>query len=386
MTNQHSADGSTEVAVAELELEEILQHCHFIPIQDSPDSTSAVAIALDDGDDIKATKNDRDIYVVPNLASRLDKTLLESIGSSKRLFVTVKNTLQESTLDESGLTIKENSTKKYYYFVENSARKKLKSLCVSVVYSGMFIGTEHHSGKLDVNLRRLSSYREPMAAPPVLGTKRVSTINTVNSMGMGLITVDLDLGNKVIESGLFELTVNAEAASRYSIRIMPVSFAQPFELEMKRQALELEEKQRNLNESKSKYKSHLYLQQLLQRKMNAVEELLLKDSGSYNSCKKKSDQIEEELDHSNGIEDEDRILLQKLQALSIESKHLASRKQHRKDAMNDLVITMEGVKQEIANILNVEEGLKKEVQDGTEILAIAKKSLELLKKKNLEER
>jgi hypothetical protein len=40
MTNQHSADGSTEVA--ELELEEILQHCHFIPIQDSPDSTSAV--------------------------------------------------------------------------------------------------------------------------------------------------------------------------------------------------------------------------------------------------------------------------------------------------------------------------------------------------------
>jgi hypothetical protein len=76
MTNQHSADGSTEVAVAELELEEILQHCHFIPIQDSPDSTSAVAIALDDDDDIKATKNDRDIYVVPNLAQTVHKKIV----------------------------------------------------------------------------------------------------------------------------------------------------------------------------------------------------------------------------------------------------------------------------------------------------------------------
>lgn len=142
---------------------------------------------------------------------------------------------------------------------------------------------------------------------------------------------------------------------------------------MKRRATELEEKQQNLNDCKSKYKTHLYHQQLLERKIKVVEELLL-------NVKKRSDQIEEEIDHSNGTEEEDSILLQKLQALSIESRHLDSRKQHRKEVMKELAIEMEGVEQEIANILNTEERMKNEVQEGTEIITAAKRSLELLEK------
>lgn len=370
MTDQHCTDVSTAGAA----VEEILKHCDFITIQD------ADKVVADDDD--KATHNDRDdIYVVPNLAYPLDETLLESIGK-KELFVTVKNTLQESTLYQSDLTIENNCTAKHYYYIENSVHKKLNSLCVSVVYSGMFIGAEHHAGKLYVNLRRLSKHREPILPPTSsIGIKRMSRRNTTTTSAMGLITVDLELENKIIESGLFELTVSAEASSSYSIRVTPGSFARPFELEMKRQAAELEEKQRDLNDCKSKYKTHLYHQQLLERKIKVAEELLRKDSDDCDRCKAKGDQIEEELDNSNGTEEEDSILLQKLQALSIESKHLDSRRQHRKEVMKDLVNQMEDVKKEIATILNMEERLKKEVQEGSEIITAAKRSIELLRKR-----
>ena len=386
MTNQHCVDVTTATADAAAslsrdKLEEILKHCDFITIQDAAE---VVAVDDDDDDDDKATNNDRDddIYVVPNLAYPLDEKLLESIGSDE-LFVEVKNTLQESTLYQSGLTIDNKSATKHYYYIENSVYKKLKSLCVSVVYSGVFVGAEHHPGKLDVDLRRLSNHREPIVALPSssIGIKNMSTSNTTTTSAMGLITVDLELENKIIESGLFELTVSASSASSYSIRIEPGSFARPFELEMKRQAAELVEKQQNLNDCKSKYKTHLYHQQLLERKIKVAEELLRKDSDNCDRCKGKSDQIEEELDNSNGTEEEDSILLQKLQALSIESKHLDSRRQHRKEVMKDLVNQLEDVTKEIATILKAEERMKKEVKEGAEIIVAAKKSLELCEKR-----
>jgi hypothetical protein len=342
MTDQHCADVSTACAAVSLSrdnLDEILKHCHFVSIQDADE------VAADDG--VEATHNDdrHDIYVIPNLAYPLDETLLENI--------------------------------------ENSVHKKLKSVCVSVVYSGMFIGAEYHAGKLDVDLRRLSFHRDPIVSltSSSIGIKRMSSRNTATASAMGLITVDLELDNKIIESGLFEFTVSAEASSSYSIRVTPGSFARPFELEMKRQAAELEEKQRDLNDCKSKYKTHLYQQQLLERKIKVAEELLLKDSDNCNRCKTKGAQIEEELDNSNGTDEEDSILLQKLQALSIESKHLDSRRQHRNEVMKDLVNQMEDVKKEIATILNMDERLKKEVQEGSEIITAAKKSLELLRKR-----
>lgn len=213
MTNQHYATiatAATEVSLCRDKLEEILKHCDFITIQDADE------VAVNDDD--KAINIDRqDTYVIPNLAHPLDESLLKSIGK-KELFVTVKNTLQESTLYQSGLTIDNKSTAKHYYYIKNSVHKKLKSLCISVVYSGVFIGTEHHPGKLDVNLRRLSNHRLTSSS---IGIKRMSPSNTTSAVG--LITVDLELENKVIESGLFELTVTSEAATNYVFALNPAA-------------------------------------------------------------------------------------------------------------------------------------------------------------------
>ena len=367
--NEHCTKDKAS-ALSRDELDELLKRCHAIsrPLpeaedeNESPPTATAAASAADKDE---ASINDRDVIVIPNLAS-LSKLPVKGINND-RLFVAVD---RESTLqlhESKSISIESNDNhQSHYYYIDNNESLKLKSLCVTVVFSGVFDGSEYQAGKIDVILRRLSTGREPIVTTPIL-TKTFRSQNSIDSIG--LITIDHDLENKVIASGLIELIVTAEATSSYSIALSG-NFARRVELEVKQQAVELQEKKQRIDKLKSKHQSLIYLQQLLERKIKVVEDLHAKDRVSLDNCLKKVDHLEDELDHSNGTEDEDTFLLRKIKALSIEHKHFISRIRCKGDVRKDLQSKLEGVK-EIDHILKDVARLVKEVGEGNAILSSA---------------
>jgi hypothetical protein len=369
-------------ALSSDELDDLLKQCHTIsiPVDEALAIESPPSAAGKD----KAPISDRDVIVVPNLAG-LDKLPQESIDND-RLFVAVN---RECILHESkSIPIKRNDNHCHYFYIENMNSKpiplaegtpslsfKLKSLCVSIVFSGVFDGPDYQAGSINVSLRRLSNDREPIAPLP-MGVEKFRSQNSIDSIG--LITIDHELESKVIESGLIELTITAEAASSYTIGISGTSFARRVDMEVKRQAAELQEKQGRIDNCKSKHHSLFFLQQLLERKIKVVDELHAKDRVSLDKCKEEVDQLEDELDESNGTEDEDTLLLRKIKALSIEHKHFLSRNRYKEDVRKDLSSKLEDVKREIANILKDGERLVKETGEGKAILSAAYIRLGLL--------
>ena len=305
---------------------------------------------------------DKDVIVIPSLIS-LDE-LPESVDDN-RIFVAVSG--GESILYESKSTLidTDTNTHRHFYYIQNNDCLKLKSLHVSVVFSGVFDGPEYQAAELDVNLKRLSRERDFHR----VGTKVLMSQNSIDSIGV--ITIDYEIESSVIESGLLELTITAESKSSYSIRIYSTCFARRAELEMKRLTAELQEKQRSIEKCKSAHQSLFYLEQLLERKIKVVEDLEEHGRLSIEKCKEKLDRLEDELDHSDGTEDEDTLLLRQIDALSIKHKHFHSLNVQKEDTRRELANKLKDVKLELAKKLKEKETLARETGEIKAMLAAA---------------
>ena len=356
-------------ALSSDEYNDLLENCIVISCPTDDDKNSSPPSAVDSAADKSQPPNidstgirDRDVIVVPNLAS-LDKLSLECVDNN-RIFVAAN---RESILHESdSISIDGANVHRHYYFIENNDCLKLKSIHITVVFAGVFVGPDYRAGKIDVSLKRLSG--EPFSDVQ-MGTKTLQSQNSIDSIG--IITIDHELESNVIESGLIELTITAEAESRYSIRIFSGSFARRVDLEVKRQTAELQDRQRRIAMCKSKHKSLFYLKQLLERKIIVADDLKEHDRVSIHKCKEKLERLENELDHSNGKEDEDTLLLRKIDALSIEHKHFLSRNLQKGAVRKDISSKLDDVKHEIVNIVKDEERLVKESGEVKAILSAA---------------
>ena len=356
-------------ALSSDEYNDLLKNCIVISCPTNDDDNSSPPSAVDSAADKIQPPNidstgirDRDVIVVPNLAS-LDKLSLECVDNN-RIFVAAN---RESTLHESkSITIDHTNVHRHYYCIENNDCLKLVSIYITVVFAGVFVGPDYRAGKIDVSLKRLSG--EPFSDVQ-MGTKTLQSQNSIDSIG--IITIDHELESNVIESGLIELTITAEAESRYSIRIFSGSSARRVDLEVKRQTAELQDRQRRIAMCKSKHKSLFYLKQLLERKIIVADDLKEHDRVSIHKCKEKLERLEDELDHSNGKEDEDTLLLRKIDALSIEHKHFLSRNLQKGAVRKDISSKLDDVKHEIVNIVKDEERLVKESGEVKAILSAA---------------
>lgn len=348
--------------------EDLLNHCQVISIpkdnNDSPPTT--VDSAENKPRDPMSSKEirDKDCIVIPNLGSLGE--LPECIDKN-RIFVAVdrKSTLYES---KSIAIDKDSNVHRHYYYIENDDCLKFKSLHYTIVFSGVFDGPDYQAAEIDVSLKRLSSEREPISALN-MGTKTLKSRNSINSIG--LITIDHELEDNVIESGLIELTITAESASSYSIRIYSETLAWCVELEVKRYVIELREKEHDLEKCKSMHQTLFLLEQLLERKIKVVEDLKEHDIVSIEKCKEKLDRLEDELDQSDGNDDEDTVLLRKIDALSIRHRHLRSLKLKKEDARKDLASKMGDVKLEIMSNLKEKERLVNETGEARTVLSSA---------------
>ena len=133
----------------------------------------------------------------------------------------------------------------------------------------------------------------------------------------------------------------------------------------------MQEKQRRIEKCKSTHQSLFYLEQLLERKIKVVEDLEDHDIVSIQKCKEKLDRLEDELDQSDGTDDEDKLLLRKIDALSIRHRHLSSLNLQKDGVRKDLVSKMGDVKLEIVNNLKKKERLVNETGEARTVLSSA---------------
>lgn len=367
MNNYCTKDKSS--ALSSDAFDDLLNQCQVISIpNDDDDSPPTAADSAEDKQEnpISASKGirDKDCIVIPNLGSLGE---LPECTNKNRIFVAAD---RESILYESKpIPIdKESNVHRHYYYIENDDHLKFKSLHYTIVFSGVFDGPDYQAAEIDVNLNRLSSEREPISALTI-GTKSFKSQNSIDSFG--LITIDHELEYNVIESGLVELTITAESSSSYSIRICSATLARRAELEVKRQDIELREKEHIIEECESTHQSLFYQEQLLERKIKVVEDLKEHDIASIGKCKEKLDGLENELDQSDGKDDEDTLLLRKIDALSIRHMHLRSLNLKKEDVRKDLVSKMADVKLEIVNNLEKKERLVNETEEARTVLSSA---------------
>ena len=348
------------------EFEELLRQkqCDVIsiPIEENFESQTTT-------EHCKPSIGEKDAIVISNLASVVD---VPDVIDNDLIYVAfdTEYTLHENEIEPT--SIEKDKVNRHYYFIDNNVCVKLKSLYITVVFSGDFEGAEYKAGKIDVCLKRLSVAREPIAHLQI-GTITIESQNSMTSFG--IITIECEQKDKVIESGMIELTITAKAATRYSIRVLSGSFARCVELELKKETTEILENERKIEECKSKHQS-LYLQrQLLERKIKAVTRLQDNHKASLDKCKMKSAQLEEDLGQSSGTEEEDSLLLRKIDALSIEHKHILSRNLQKEDMRQDLISELEKVTMEIGLNLEDEKRLTKEVREGKAIVAASQSRL-----------
>jgi hypothetical protein len=339
-----------------------------IPVDDTDDDDASPPTAADNhGAPVTDGKIilDKDAIVIPSLGS-LDE--LPECIDSKQIFVAVSRDGESILYESESMLIDTDTntnTHSHFYYIQNNDCLTLKSLHISVVFSGVFDGPDYQAAKIDVNLMRLSPEREIHH----VGTKMLMSQNSIDSIGV--ITIDYEMESSVIESGLFELTVTAESKSSYSIRLCATSFARRAELELKRLAAELEEKQRRIEKCNSAHQSLFYHEQLLERKIKVVEDLKEDGRLSIQKCKEKLDRLEDELDHSDGTEDEDTLLLRQIDALSIKHKHFHSLNVQKEDTRRELANKLKDVKLKMKSILKEKETLARETGEIKAMLVAA---------------
>ncbi len=364
MNNNCTKDKSP--ALSSDAFDDLLNQCQVISIQSNDDSPATAADSAEDEMTISKELRDKDCIVIPNLGSLGE--LPECIDKN-RIFVAAAAHRESILYESKSISIdKDSNEHRHYYNIENNDCLKFKSLHYTIVFSGAFDGPDYQAAEIDVNLKRLSSEQEPISALTI-GTKSFKSQNSIDSIG--LITIDHELEDNVIESGLIELTIAAESASSYSIRICSATLARRAEQEVKRQAIELREKEQRMELCKSTHQSLFYQEQLLERKIKIVEDLEEHDIASIKKCKEKLDRLEDELDQSDGTDDEDTLLLRKIDALSIRHRHLCSLNLKKEDVRKDLVSKMEDVKLEIANNLKEQERLVNETGEARTVLSSA---------------
>ena len=120
------------------EFDNLLKKANIISIPaDSNDKASSPAAADNHGAPITGGKEirDRDVIVIPSLNSLGE--LPESVDN-KQIFVAVSG---ESILYESKSTLIDiDTTHRHFYYIQNNDCLKVKSLHVSIVFSGVFDG------------------------------------------------------------------------------------------------------------------------------------------------------------------------------------------------------------------------------------------------------
>lgn len=190
-----------------------------------------------------------------------------SVDKGATLFTPLK--MEESVLHETeSQALHGGDSRCHFYHIQDDHQTKLKSLSITVVFTGMFDGPAYVPGELAVELRCPS--RD--GAPPVLLGSARST-NTASSIGRVLLRHE-----GVIDGALYEVSVMAGAGHvNYSLALGG-AFAGPAATEVRRDMARLIACDNERIECQQRADATAKKLELLERK-EAVQERLLEEAG-----------------------------------------------------------------------------------------------------------
>ena len=209
-------------------------------------------------------------------------------------------------------------SKRHYYFVQDDAGAKLKSLTLTVVFHGSFDGPKYDPGTLSVELRRVTNIIDQQTQ---IGStpQELQVPNTKDRLGR--IIIKHESSNYVVQGGLFEVEVTAKQGRDVSYSVtVGGRLACPLMKEVKRQLAGLIAKRREIIEcihQSTLLKRSLVL---LERKKTIESKLIDQTKKKREICKAEMEALDLELDKQDEMKDSTvQQIIQKMGALKTEN-------------------------------------------------------------------
>ena len=282
-----------------------------------------VSIVLADIDDKGKEEHDKEgkeeepdtgIHEPQDSIALVDMNDTSTFNANQRQFVALD--MDECTLhkiDSNSLKGKEST--RHCFHIQDEDETKLKSLSVTVVYSGSFNGPTYSPGvlTLTVELKQVFNDRSSSIghSPPELQRS-----NTESQLGSIVILYEHE--NKVINGGMFQVVVKTKDNDvNYSVSI-GVRLACPLTKEGKRRVAKIVATRGEIKECKSQVSVLDKQFVLFERKRRLEDELTIDSKEHSTKCLAKAEKLDLELDYQDD-EDEWKTTVAQIEKLKLDS-------------------------------------------------------------------
>ena len=202
--------------------------------------------------------------------------------------------------------------------MQDDDQTKLKSLTVTVVYTGCFDGAKYIPGVLSVELRRVPKYRDPVS----IGYKSEETqrANTKNEIGCTVIQYELE-NQQVIPGGLFEVKVSSTDEAHHDVNYsisLGASLACPLKTEVKRSLARSVFTRNQIKETTEQIAGLDKNMVLLEKKKQVEEDLMNQAKNQREKCQTELERLDLELDWQDDMEDKGASVVTQIKNLKRE--------------------------------------------------------------------
>ena len=237
--------------------------------------------------------------------------------NNKQIFVS--SNLEECNLHETNSqTLQGGHSISQYYYIQDDDQTKLKSLTVTVVYTGCFDGAKYIPGVLSVELRRVPKYRDAIS----IGCKSEETqrANTKNEIGCTVIQYEID-NQQVIPGGLFEVKVSSTGKAHHDVQysiILGASLACPLKTEVRINLARSVFTRNQIRETTEQVAVLVKNLILLEKKKQVEEDLMNKAKNQREKCRAELERLDLELDWQDDMEDKGASVVTQIKNLKRE--------------------------------------------------------------------
>ena len=236
--------------------------------------------------------------------------------NNKHIFLA--SNLEECNIHETNSqTLRGGHLISHYYYIQDDDQTKLKSLTVTVVYTGCFDGAKYIPGVLSVELRRVPKYRDAIS----IGCKSESEkTNTKNEIGCTVIQYELE-NQQVIPGGLFEVKVSSTGEFHHDVQYsisLGASLACPLKTEVKRSLARSVFTRNQIKETTEQIAGLDKNMVLLEKKKQVEEDLMNQAKNQREKCQTELERLDLELDWQDDMEDKGASVVTQIKNLKRE--------------------------------------------------------------------
>lgn len=210
------------------------------------------------------------------------------------------------------------------YVTTNGSRQKIRSMRISVVFNGSFVGQTYHPGEISVVLVHYKS--DDDLHPSTIGCIESDTPNTMEALGF--IIIRHEIPHTTVEDGLYEVVVSAKANTNYSISLSG-KIAVHVSEEVKNMLVDCIVKKNELEQCIQRASSLDAPMAILRRKLTIENNLLCQATKECDEREVEIERLELELDYRDDMKDGGASIEASIKALETEymnwSKTLANR-------------------------------------------------------------